>query len=173
VLFLSLLPPGVRDCGIEAVNNWLIGANLRTGNCTKKARTRFLKIIGRIYKKFFAITSQSYNNKAPNKVFQNHLHFVQDMEVYLTLKFAIKHTDIGLIKWVVICCCILFAGSSKTWYTHLALYLTRLLTTNAAHPNFKRALLASTLVNCRGQKDSWFETDWLNEHHNLVLKLLL
>ena len=34
-------------------------------------------------------------------------------------------------------------------------------------------LLASTLVNYKGKKDSWFETDWFNKHHNLVFKLLL
>ena len=28
------------------------------------------------------------------------------------------------------------------------------------------------LVNCRGQQDSWFEIDWLNEYYNFVLKLL-
>ena len=114
MLFLSLLPPSVRDHGIEAVNDWLIGTDLRTGNCAEEARTRFLEIIGRIHEEFFAITSQSYDNNAPDEVFQNHLRFVQDMEVYLTLKFAIKHTDIGLIERVVVQCCIHFAGSSQT-----------------------------------------------------------
>ena len=95
------------------------------------------------------------------------------MEVYLTLKFAIKHADIGLIERVIVRCCLLFAGSAKSQYTQLALYLTRLLATKAADQVLQRSLLASMLVNCRGQQDSWFEIDRLNEHHNLVLKLLL
>jgi len=106
-------------------------------------------------------------------MFWNHHYFIQDMEVYFTLKHAIKYADIGLIKQVVVHCCILFARNLKTQYTYLALYLTRLLVTNAAHPDLKRALFASTLINCRGKKDSWFKIDRLNKHHNLVLKLLL
>ena len=95
------------------------------------------------------------------------------MEVYLILKFAIKYTDVGLIKRLIVHYCLLFAGSGKSQYTQLSLYLTRLLTTEAADPILQRALLASMLVNCRGKEDSWFEIERLNEHHNLVLKLLL
>ena len=108
-----------------------------------------------------------------DEVFRNHVRFIQDMALYLTLKFAIKHADIGLIERVIVRCCLIFAGSGKPRYTQQALYLTRLLATDAAHPVLKRALLASMLVNCRGKADSWFETDRLNEHHNLLLKLLL
>ena len=36
------------------------------------------------------------------------------MEVYFTLKFAIKHADIKLIKWAIIRYYILFAGSTKS-----------------------------------------------------------
>ena len=53
------------------------------------------------------------------------------MEVYLILKFAIKHADIGLIERVIVRCCLLFAGSVKSQYTQLALYLTKLLATKA------------------------------------------
>ena len=114
MLFLSLLPPYIRDYRKETVNNWLISANVKTGDCSKMARIRFLQIIGSIQKEFFSPGSQFYNNKAPDEVFQNHLHFIQNMEVYFTLKFAIKHTDIGLIKKIVAYCCILFTGSTKT-----------------------------------------------------------
>ena len=81
------------------------------------------------------------------------------MEVYFTLKFAIKHTDIGLIKQVIVQCCILFAGSAKSQYTHMALYLTKLLITDTADLELQKALLASMLVNCRGHDNSWFKID--------------
>ena len=69
------------------------------------------------------------------------------MALYFTLKFAIKHANVGLIKRVIIYYYLIFAGSGKPRYTQQALYLTRLLTTNTADPVFKRALLASILVN--------------------------
>ena len=52
-----MLPLSIRDYGIEAVNNWLIGVDLKIGNHAEEARTRFLEIIKRIYKEFFTIIS--------------------------------------------------------------------------------------------------------------------
>ncbi len=95
------------------------------------------------------------------------------MALYLTLKFAIKHANIGLIKRVIVYYCFIFASSKKPHYTQQALYFTHLLMINTAHPVLKRALLASILVNYYNKADSWFETDWLNKYHNLLLKLLL
>ena len=53
------------------------------------------------------------------------------MEVYLILKFAIKYTNIGLIKWVIIYYYLLFTSSVKSKYIQLALYLIKLLITKA------------------------------------------
>jgi len=171
--FLSLLPQNLKAQGNKGVNDWITGQDIGRGNKTAAARVRFLTTLQRIREEFFSPSQRSCGDKPVDEVFQNHVRFIQDMEVYLTLKFAIKHADIGLIERVIVRCCLLFSGSAKSQYTQLALYLTRLLATKAADQVLQRSLLASMLVNCRGQQDSWFEIDRLNEHHNLVLKLLL
>ena len=79
-----------------------------------QARAKILQTVGSIQKEFFPDAKQPYNTKPPNKMFQNHHCFIQDIEVYFTLKHVIKYADIGLIKQVVVYCCILFARNSKT-----------------------------------------------------------
>ncbi|RJE22629.1 hypothetical protein PHISCL_05052 [Aspergillus sclerotialis] len=95
------------------------------------------------------------------------------MEVYKTLKLAIKRADIGIIHRIFARCCILFHGSSKTKYTFLSLYMTWLTGTPAAGRELQRAILANGLVNPRGAEDSWFEMDRLNEFFNLQMKTLM
>ena len=46
----------------------------------------------------------------------NHLRFLQEMETYLTLKYAIRHGDIGLIMRVIPQCCIYFHGGPAKNY---------------------------------------------------------
>ena len=152
---------------------WIKGDDITTtrNNKEEEGWLRFLALVEAIQKTLFE--GPERGKTQGDEVFRNHVWFIQDMALYLTFKFAIKHADIGLIERVIIRCCLIFAGSGKPRYTQQALYLTRLLATDAAHPVLKRALLASMLVNCRGRADSWFKTDRLNEHHNLLLKLLL
>lgn len=38
--------------------------------------------------------------------FLNHIHFMQQAETYFTLKYAIKHGDVGLIERVIQRCCL-------------------------------------------------------------------
>jgi hypothetical protein len=95
------------------------------------------------------------------------------MEVYKTLKLAIKRADVGMIRRVIARCCILFHGSSKSKYAFLSLYMTWLTGTLAADEELQRAILANGLVNLRGAEDSWFEMDRLNEFFNLQMKTLM
>ena len=39
------------------------------------------------------------------------------MALYFTLKFAIKHADIGLIEHIIVYYCLIFASSGKPYYT--------------------------------------------------------
>jgi hypothetical protein len=54
------------------------------------------------------------------------------MEVYKSLKLAIKRADIGIIRRVFARCCILLHGSNKSKYAFLSLYMTWLTQTPAA-----------------------------------------
>lgn len=115
----------------------------------------------------------SYGNEARSSSdmeLRNHVLFLQHVQTYLLLKFAIKHADIGLLRRAVDRCCIYFHGSGQHKYAYEMLYLQRLISTSAASPELQRAILANGLVNPRGMADGWFETDLLVELHNGTLK---
>jgi hypothetical protein len=95
------------------------------------------------------------------------------METYKTLKYAIKHCDMGLIKRVIARCCLLFHRSGKFKYAFLSLYITWLTQTNAASKELQNAILANSLVNLQGTDDGWFEIDRLNKFFNLQIKILM
>lgn len=170
--FQSHLDLEAYNTADEAVDAFLnSGSGWRRGEQNlNRVRRKFLEIVDRIREDVFTYSARE---DAIDEVFRNHVRFLQDMEVYLTLKFAIKCADIGLVQGIIIRSCMLFAGSGKMNYANLCLYMSHLLVSGAATPELRRAFLSSMLVNCRGEEDSWFETDRLNEHHNLLLRLLI
>lgn len=99
--------------------------------------------------------------------------FLDVMMTYRELKHAIKYGDIGFIKRLFPRMALLFAGSKKTKYCSMTLYMTWLLETDAASDKLKHAILANGLVNTSGRKDSFYEIDRLNEFTNYRLRLLM
>jgi hypothetical protein len=79
--------------------------------------------------------------------FTNHVRYLQEMETYCTLKHAIKHGDVGLLKRVISRCCFYFHGSGATNYALEMLHIWRLLSTEACDPPLKRAILVNGLIN--------------------------
>lgn len=92
-----------------------------------------------------------------------HCRFIQQMETHMSLKYAIKHADIGIIECIFARSCLLFHGSKKRKYAYLSLYMTWLTYTAATSSKLRTALLTNGLVNLRGANDGWFEIDRLNE----------
>ena len=90
-----------------------------------------------------------------------------------TLKYTIKHADIGLIERVIDCCCIYFYGSKQTNYAFEMLLFKWLLATGAASVELKKAILVNGLVNLQSKEDTSYEIDCLNEQLNLQLKEIL
>lgn len=185
-LYYQFLPPGIRCQYHQEVDHYI----------RQSGRAGFLNAVERIRESIFAFSEQcnfvskpakasgrqsEYGNKskpqsrgAPVDLeFSAHAKFLQQMEVYKSLKLAIKLADIGMIRRVIARCCILFNGSSKSKYAFLSLYMTWLTGTPAADEELQRAILANGLVNLRGAEDSWFEMDRLNEFFNLQMKTLM
>jgi hypothetical protein len=163
-LFYRLLPPGVRAAQPNMVDNYI----------RKLSRTTFHRKIEEIRQYIFTAVEQSPDKSKPiDHEFSAHAKFLQQMETYKTLKYAIKHADVGLIKRALARCCLLFHGSEKSNYAFLSLYMTWLTQTDAATKELQDAILANGLVNLRGTTDGWFEMDRLNEFFNLEMKTLM
>jgi hypothetical protein len=184
-LFYRLLPPDVRAAQPNQVDNYI----------RKLGRTTFNHKIEEIRQYIFTAAEQSPDESEQSSdesekssdeseqssdesepidyEFSAHAKFLQQMETYKTLKSAIKHADVGLIKRALARCCLLFHGSNKSKYAFLSLYMTWLTQTDAASKELQDAILANSLVNLRGANDSWFEMDRLNEFFNLEMKTLM
>jgi len=163
-LFYRLLPPSVHTTRPNEVDNYI----------RKLSHTTFHRKVEEIRQYIFTATEQSPDASKPiDYEFSAHAKFLQQMETYKTLKYAIKHADVGLIKRALVRCCLLFHGSDKSKYAFLSLYMTWLTQTDAASKELQDAILANGLVNLRNTNDSWFEMDRLNEFFNLQMKVLM
>jgi len=105
--------------------------------------------------------------------FLNHIRYLQIVETYKTLRYAIKHGDIGLLKRIIPRICVYFASGANSNYLAEMLNLWQLVSTDTCKPALQRAILANGFVNNQGKADTFFEVDRLNELLNLELKSLL
>ncbi|KAI9845965.1 MAG: hypothetical protein M1837_004371 [Sclerophora amabilis] len=152
------------DTGVASTRNKSLQQVL-----TKMTPVSFSQIINTLYKQL-RTTSAS---QCEDDEYRNYLLFLEQTETYILLKYAIKWGDIGLILRAVDRCCIYFAGTNQFKYSFETLYFKRLTTTSAATAPLRRAILANSLVNNRGESDSWFETNWFLELHNSRMKEIL
>ena len=108
---------------------------------------------------------------AQNQVFFNHQCFMRHMDIYISLRYAIKFADIELLRSMLRETCILFQAKQG----HCDNYgpeLLRLLHTcdsPAASSNLKKAILANSLVNLQAAPGKWFEVDRLVEFVNALV----
>ena len=139
-------------------------------------KEKFLDVIDQIRQSLFNPDEQvspTEQDREFDYEFSAHAKFVQQMEIYKSLKLAIKLGDIGIIRRILVQCCLLFPGTKKTRYSFLSMYMTWLTQTEAADPELQTAILANGLVNLRGAEDGWFEIDRLNEFFSLHMKTLV
>lgn len=146
-------------------------------------RSEFCAIVEAIQQKAFdykatkpdLVQNEFISDDEAAEVFEaaSNAHFLQLIVTYKTLKFAIKHADIGLIQQVIAQCCLLFQNIKLKNYVFLSFYLLHLINTAATTPELQKAILASDLVNLSDRSDEWFEIDHLNEFLNLQLKKLI
>ena len=101
-----------------------------------------------------------------NDHWNNHICFCRTMKLYMTLCYAIKNGDIGLLKYAMREVCIIFQApaASKPKYTRAMLKQVHIFDTKAADPILQEAYLANALVNPRGKPQSFYEMDLLLEH---------
>jgi hypothetical protein len=90
----------------------------------------FARLVEIIRTKFF--TSEARQSK--EQEFKNHVLFLQQMETFLTLNYAIKHGDIGLIERCVNQCILYFHGANNRQYASEWSYFKWLVTTSATSP---------------------------------------
>ena len=123
------------------------------------------------------IYSPEFRNPTPqdplDEIKENHLRFIRHMDIYCVLRYAIKHGDIGLLRFALQGCCILFQakeGNTFNYGPELIRLIHLYTCTKAADVQLQEAMLANSLVNLSGHSTSFFEMDRFLEFLNGRLK---
>ena len=103
-----------------------------------------------------------------NDHWNNHVRFCGVMEPYMTLCYAIKHGDIGLLRHALREVAVIFQApaAKKPKYAKALLRQIHIIDTKAVDPILQAAYLANALVNPRGLPQTFYEMNLLLEHQN-------
>ena len=110
---IALLHVQLREVNINIEDSKAVEEYL-----TRMTVEEYLLLVDNIYQQAFSkdIQQPSTDSNHQDEEFRNHVRYLQQVETYATLKYAIKHADIGLIERVIDRCCIYFHGSKQTNY---------------------------------------------------------
>ncbi|KAK5312437.1 hypothetical protein LTR93_011333 [Exophiala xenobiotica] len=100
----------------------------------------------------------------------NHLIYLRNVFLYLLVKDGIKYGDIGHIRVAFAILAVYYQGSENARYAIELLHQFRVTYADgAASPELQYAILANSIVNHRGERDSHYEKDRELELHNKFL----
>ena len=128
-----------------------------------------LRAIDEVRSRIF--TYDAWVGKGRDGEYTTMCRFLQEIELFLTLRHAIKHGDIGVIRRMLEPLTIFFFGAEQHKYGYEMLHLRWLMTDGVSDPALQRSILASGLVNTSGRPDSFQAFDLVIEHVNCMYKL--
>ncbi len=127
--------------------------------------TQFLQYVEEVRQRGFTYTSWTGHQQA-DKEFVTMCRYLQEIETFMTLRYAIAHGDIGLIRRLVDPLCIWFYGAEQSKYGLEMLHLRWLLSNRVTSNELQQSILSSSLVNLTGRLDSFKAIDLALEHVN-------
>lgn len=102
--------------------------------------------------------------------FRTMCRMLQEIELFLTVRHAVKHADIGLLRYLIDPLIVTFFGASQNNYGHeMLFYRWNLSSVNT--PELQHAILASGLVNWHGRATTHKAIDLGLEHLNGSCKI--
>ena len=129
----------------------------------------FESIVERVRRTGFTIEAwQGHGHK--DVEFTTMCRFLQEVELFLTVRIAVKHGDIGLLRRLVDPLIVTFLGAAQWNYVYEMLFYRWLLSPACTEP-LQRSILASGLVNWQGRATTWKATDLGLEHLNCNCKI--
>jgi hypothetical protein len=126
--------------------------------------SEFLNIVEQVRE--VAFTYDAWLGQHGDKEFTSMCRYLQQGELFLTLRHAVRHGDTGLIRRLLEPLCVMFYGAEQMRYGYEMMYLRWLLTDGVSSPELQESLLGSSLVNLTGRPDSFKAIDLALEHVN-------
>ncbi|KAK0123584.1 hypothetical protein ONS96_000425 [Cadophora gregata f. sp. sojae] len=124
-----------------------------------------------------AFTRLAWDGKRPDGTkhgdpgFTTMCRYLQEIELFLTVKWGVKHGDIGMLRRCVDPLIVNFLGTHQTNYAYEMFHYRWLLKDGVCTPELQRAILASGLVNWEGRRTGFKPTDLCLEHLNGAIKI--
>ena len=135
-------------------------------NAIKKLSiAQFLQYVEEVRQRGFTYNAWSGHQQA-DKEFVTMCRYLQEIETFMTLRYAIRHGDIGIIRRLIDPLCVWFYGAEQAKYGLEMLYLRWLLSSDVTTTELQRSILSSGLVNLAGRPDSFKAIDLALEHVN-------
>jgi hypothetical protein len=130
----------------------------------------FLTAVDMVRTRVFTYDSWTGNGHADGE-FTSLCRFLQEIELFLLLRYAVKFGDVGIIRRLVGPLCVFFYGAEHRKYGYEMLHLRWLLSDGVSDMALQRSILASGLVNISQRCDSFQAFDLVLEHVNCTYKL--
>ena len=132
--------------------------------------SQYMDTLRTVYRKVFTFSAWTGAGDFRGE-FTTMCRFLQEVELFLLLRHAVKHGSIGIIRRLVDPLIVFFFGSGQSRYGHEMLHLRWLLSDGVTSPSLQHAILASGLVNILGKPDTFQAIDLVLEHVNCMYKL--
>ena len=129
---------------------------------------QFLELVEEV--RVGAFTPYAWQGHHADIDFRTMCRYLQEVELLLTIRRAIKYADIGILRRMVDPLVIFFLGAGQTNYGREMLYY-RWLLSSANTPELQLAILSSGLVNWRGHSGAYKPVDLALEHLNYACKI--
>jgi len=134
---------------------------------------QFIALVDEVYDVAFTLPAwkgQSATGRHDDLEFRTMCRYLQEVGLFLTVRHAVKHADIGLLRRLVDPLIVCFFGASQHNYGYEMLYYRwNLSRTNALV--LQRAILASGIVNWPGRANTYKAIDLMLEHLNCACKI--
>lgn len=117
-----------------------------------------------------AFTRAAWSESIADVDFRTMCRMLQEVELFLTVRQAVKYGDIGMLRRVVDPLIVTFFGAAQYSYGREMLYY-RWNLSSVNTPELQHAILSSGLVNWSGRSNSFKPIDLHLEHLNCSAKL--
>jgi hypothetical protein len=119
-----------------------------------------------------AFTKAAWNSTGhSDPTFITMCRFLQEAELFMTVRYAIKHGDISILRRCVDPLIIMFLGADQKNYAYEMMYYRWMLKDGVFTSVLQRSILVSRLVNWLGRLSIFKPIDLLVEHLNGFIKI--
>ena len=116
-------------------------------------RESILRAINEVRSRIF--TFDAWTGTGHDGEYTTLCRFLQEIELLLAFRHAVKHGDIRLIRHMLEPLAVFLYGAEQHKYGYEMLHLRWLLSDGVSDPALQQSILASGLVNISGRRDSF------------------